>query len=175
MLQLASHSTPAKDGLSLITTCRFSVRGLDEVNAVVVFLTPWFTHRPNAIDGIKELLHNGIEHGILGLGEHGKADLLANGTLQADVTRRLQQPENADKVVELTLTRKDNGTYIIVQDTGDGFLWKNYLNVDPTRANKPNGRGIARAATLSFDKLTYNEKGNQAVAFVSDHSEENKW
>jgi hypothetical protein len=44
------------------------------------------------------------------------------------------------------------------------------MKIDPARAGEIHGRGIAMANSISFDKLTYNEKGNKAVAFVADQS-----
>ena len=41
------------------------------------------------------------------------------------------------------------------------------MTIDPARAGDNHGRGIAQANTMSFDKLKYNEKGNQAVAYMS--------
>jgi hypothetical protein len=41
------------------------------------------------------------------------------------------------------------------------------MAIDPSRAGDNHGRGIAQANAVSFDKLVYNPRGNQAIAFVS--------
>lgn len=42
------------------------------------------------------------------------------------------------------------------------------MTIEPARAGDNHGRGIAQACATSFDKLTYNEVGNQVVAFVGE-------
>ena len=56
--------------------------------------------------------------------------------------------------------------YVVITDQGDGFDWKKFMRIDPSRAGDNHGRGIAQANATSFDKLTYNDKGNQVIAFV---------
>ena len=68
--------------------------------------------------------------------------------------------------MEAAFKRRDDGYAIVVTDQGKGFAWKNFLLIDPSRASASTGRGIAQAATASFDKLVYNQAGNQAVGFV---------
>jgi anti-sigma regulatory factor (Ser/Thr protein kinase) len=48
-----------------------------------------------------------------------------------------------------------------IVDEGQGFDWRNYLDLDPRRAFDPNGRGIAMARSLSFESMEYNERGNE--------------
>ena len=38
---------------------------------------------------------------------------------------------------------------------------------DPARAADNHGRGIAQANMVSFDRLTYNEVGNEVTCFVA--------
>lgn len=71
----------------------------------------------------------------------------------------------------IPITRKDKGVYVVITDQGKGFEWKRYLNIDPSRAGDNHGRGMAQANTLSFDRLTYNADGNQAIAYVGGRRE----
>ncbi|CAN0501870.1 unnamed protein product, partial [Phaeothamnion confervicola] len=74
-------------------------------------------------------------------------------------------------VAEALITKKPEGTYLVITDAGPGFDPRDYINLDPARATKRNGRGIAQARTISFDKVTYNKKGNQVMGFVSSEAE----
>ena len=75
-------------------------------------------------------------------------------------------PEHSEKIAVATIAHKPDGTYVVIEDEGQGFDWTKYMKIDPARAGDNHGRGIAQANTTSFDKLTYNDKGNKAVAFV---------
>jgi len=119
---------------------------------------------------VHALALNAIEHGNLEIGYDLKSELLLEDIWQEEILKRLKQPEYMERKAELVLTRKDGGIYIIIGDQGKGFNWQKYLKIDPVRSGSKHGRGIAIANSLSFDKLSYNDLGNQAVAFVSDES-----
>ncbi|MFA5593541.1 MAG: response regulator [Micavibrio sp.] len=144
--------------------CRFST--LEEAESLAPFLANCFPNPQRVFAGIAGLLLNAVEHGLYKIGYGKKTDLIETGTLRAEILRRQASPEYQGRHAEAVMMRKDNGVYLIVTDDGDGFQWKRYLTIEPARAKDHHGRGIAHAAALSFDKLTYNEKGNQAVAFV---------
>jgi hypothetical protein len=75
-------------------------------------------------------------------------------------------PENAEKIVSVLLERSSKEICITISDCGEGFDWKNYLEISPERAFDPNGRGIAMSRMMSFDTLKYLGNGNQVVASV---------
>jgi len=54
-----------------------------------------------------------------------------------------------------------------VRDEGPGFRWREFLELDPSRAFAPNGRGIALARELAFSGLEYKDPGNLVVAIVA--------
>ena len=126
-----------------------------------------FNDPEKALVGIYELLVNAIEHGNLEIGYEKKSELLQNGVWRQEVQQRLSLPEYKSRTVEATVTRKENGIYVVVKDEGRGFPWRQYLRVDAARATNLNGRGIAKANHLCFDKLSFNEIGNHVVGFVS--------
>ena len=55
----------------------------------------------------------------------------------------------------------------VMEDCGDGFDWRRYLEFSPERAFDPNGRGIAMARQTSFASLEYLGRGNVAVATIA--------
>jgi len=67
--------------------------------------------------------------------------------------------------------KKKNTYYLQITDQGKGFNWKSFMEFDPSRASDNHGRGIAMANMIAFDRLVYNEAGNQVTA-VMDVQEE---
>ncbi|MAE50701.1 MAG: response regulator [Micavibrio sp.] len=163
---LAEELGKHKTSFNLIETARFNVRTLDEARSLSAFIANCFPEPERVLSGLGELLINAIEHGNIGIGYDRKTDLVANNTWESEINRLQTLPENEHKFVTATVAHKVDGTYVVIEDQGEGFAWKNFLQIDPARAGDNHGRGIAQANTISFDKLTYNDKGNQAIAFV---------
>lgn len=150
----------------LIDTCKFNFRTLAETESLAVFMAGCFPDPGRVLPGLGELLVNAIEHGNLGLGLEGKQRLLEQGTWREEIERLQGLPEHRNKAASASISRKEDGIYVVIEDQGKGFEWKRFMTIDPARAGDHHGRGIAQARALSFDKLTYNESGNKAVAFV---------
>ena len=154
-------------------TCKFHFKTLQDVADLDVFFQSYFKGKEKVLMGIKALLLNAVEHGILDIGYDAKAVFLETGELKKEIVKRerafleSQNPKGGDIIV----SEKEDGTYIIVNDPGSGFNWRSYLKIDPIRAGTKHGRGIALANALSFDKLSYNKEGNQAIAFISREQE----
>lgn len=171
---LAAEMSHHRAGFDKIDVCRFRLQTPDEARAVASLMASCFQDPEKALLGIYELLINAVEHGNLEIGYEGKAQLLQAGTLQHEIARRLTQAHYKDRTVEATVHKKPEGTYAIIQDSGRGFPWREFLQVDSARATHLNGRGIAKANHLSFDKLSFNEEGNRAVGFMA-HGVELEW
>lgn len=164
---LSEELTRHKSSFNLIQTCKFTFRTLEEAESLSAFMAHCFPDPERVLPGLAELMVNSIEHGTYDIGYERKSELIESGTLRAEVNRRQTLSEYADRFVEALITHKDNGIYAVITDQGGGFNWKRYMTIEPARARDNHGRGIAQANALSFDKLTFNEKGNQAIAFVS--------
>lgn len=154
-------------GFALIHTCKFEFRTFDEAECLSVFMAQCFPDPERVLPGLAELMINAVEHGSLAIGYERKGALIANGTWRAEIERRQEMDEHKRKYIEAIVTRKDDGICAIITDQGQGFDWKRFMTIDPSRAGDNHGRGIAQANAISFDKLAYNEKGNQVVAFVN--------
>lgn len=161
--ELKRHRT----SFNLIDTCKFKFRTLAEAECLAAFMAHCFPDPERVLSGLAELLINAVEHGNLSLGYNQKSELLDHGTWRSEIERRQELDEYRNKTAEATIVRKDGGIYAIITDQGHGFSWRKYMVIDPSRAGDNHGRGIAQANAISFDKLTYNETGNQAIAFVS--------
>jgi two-component system, cell cycle response regulator len=152
--------------LPMIETCKLRVRTPAEAARIVPMLAGFFPDSRRAEVGIKEILTNAIEHGNLEIGGELKSELSKSGALEQEVYVRLSRPEFASRSVEVVVSRTHEGVMLIVTDGGRGFAWRDRLDVDPAMANQVHGRGIAMARHIAFDRLTYNEAGNQAIALM---------
>lgn len=159
---------------NLIHTCKFHFRTVQEAESLAAFSAHCFPDPERVLPGLAELLVNAIEHGNLEIGYERKGQLLDAGTWTAELERRAGQERYRDRKAELIITHKDDGLYAVITDAGQGFNWRHYMTIDPARAGDNHGRGIAQANAISFDKLTYNDQGNQAVGFVG-HTPQLEW
>ncbi|MEM6648716.1 MAG: response regulator [Pseudomonadota bacterium] len=171
---LADELGKHKTSFDLIETCKFKFRTLSEAESLAAFIANCFPDPVRVLPGLGELLINAVEHGNLSVGYDQKTHLVEAGAWRAEIERLQQLPEYADKVATATIAKKDDGVYVVIEDSGSGFDWKRFLTIDPARAGDNHGRGIAQAKATSFDKLTYNDKGNKVVAFV-DHRQQLEW
>ena len=163
---LAEELSHHRTSFHLIKTAKFKFQTLEEARSLCAFIANCFPEPERVLSGLGELLINAIEHGILDIGYDRKTTLIDRGTWESEIIRMQNLPENKGKFCNATILHKDEGTYVVIEDPGHGFEWKKFINIDPARAGDNHGRGIAQAKTMSFDKLTFNEKGNQVVAFV---------
>ncbi|MDD9899784.1 MAG: ATP-binding protein [Alphaproteobacteria bacterium] len=162
------NTLPDTRALGLVNTCRFKVRTIEDVEVVAQFAAHIFGDPSRIQPGLQALMLNAVEHGCLGVGGELKAQLMEQGTWADEIRRRQSLPENRQRFANIIIARKKDGIYTVIQDPGQGFDWRKWLSVDPTRANLSYGRGIALARSMSFDGLTYNPAGNQVVAHSRD-------
>ncbi|WP_319585912.1 response regulator [uncultured Desulfobulbus sp.] len=150
----------------LIQVLKGSYRTLDEAESMSSFLANCFPDPERALTGVSELLINAVEHGNLGINYDDKTELMDRNDWRQEVERRLQAPEYRDRQVTVIFERKNDSYYLQITDQGEGFNWKGYLKFDPSRATHNHGRGIAMANMIAFDRLLYNEQGNQVTAIM---------
>lgn len=56
------------------------------------------------------------------------------------------------------LQKKGLNSKIRIEDEGNGFEWKKFLELAPERAFSPNGRGIALTRMLGFGEIEYRKR-----------------
>ncbi|MDJ0806071.1 MAG: response regulator [Gammaproteobacteria bacterium] len=152
--------------LSLMEQGRFHFRTINEARDLATLLANACPDGQRLVIGLSELFLNAVEHGNLGIGYAEKTQLNQRGEWEAELERRQALPENADKQVLVEYTRKNAVLNFLVKDQGDGFDWRDYLEISPERALDNHGRGIAIALGISFDSLEYRGKGNEVMAIV---------
>ncbi len=118
-------------------------------------------HPTLKVVGILALLFNAVEHGNLEIGYERKAELLAARKFEEEIKQRLNAPLYANKKVKVSFTRDPKQLTIRLQDGGNGFNWREYINFEPRRMTDPNGRGIAMANVMEPGGLKYIGNGNE--------------
>ncbi|PZX11890.1 response regulator receiver domain-containing protein [Palleronia aestuarii] len=157
-------------GFELTQAAKFRVRNLSEAESLSGFLANYFAVPERALPGIGALLVNAVEHGLCGIGFDRKGELLRDGIWRSEVDRIVSSLP-ADRGIDVTFVRRAEGDVLSVSDGGKGFDWRDRLRLDGTRSVGSHGRGLVQARTLSFDKLSFNEVGNQAVGLINNRTD----
>lgn len=163
--------------LGLLSQAEFRFATLGEAHSLVSLLAALCPEPERVTMGLSELLVNAIEHGNLGITYAEKSRLNCAGGWLEEVERRLLQPEYRQRTAKVSFQRADDEIRFTITDQGQGFVWRDYLQIDPARAFDANGRGIAMAKLISFSKLEYQGCGNQVIATVDisrEHGEPDK-
>jgi DNA-binding response OmpR family regulator len=153
--------------LMAMQSCQIDIRTLTQAEDTACFLASCFPDPERVVAGLLELLVNAIEHGNLGITYEEKSQLLKEGRWYEEVDHRAALPEHKEKVVQVCYQRLSEGYMVQIADAGPGFNWRRFWNIDLARATSSHGRGIARARLMAFDRLSYNESGNQVTVMVA--------
>jgi CheY-like chemotaxis protein/anti-sigma regulatory factor (Ser/Thr protein kinase) len=164
--QLQNALNNYKSKLRIIRECHFEIQTLDEAQHLTTFLAQFYPEPERVVVGLAELLINAVEHGNLEITYDEKTRLVKENRWQEEVTRRLQLPAFACRLVQVGYYRSDSAIRLRIQDEGPGFDWQKYLRFSPERASDNHGRGVALAAGISFDELRYQGLGNVVEAVI---------
>lgn len=159
-IELKKHQT----SFGFINSAAFTIRKLEEAEDLACFIANCFPNPDQALPGLASLLANAVEHGSLEIGYTSKTDLLNKGKWRTEIERRENLEDYSGRYVRVYLECDDQEIRVRIEDDGPGFDWKQYLDIDPARALDAHGRGIAQANKISFDEVSYNEKGNVVTA-----------
>ena len=157
---LAQEIARSRKAFRLLEKATFAVRTLDEAESLAAELAS--ACAADKCVGLMELFANAIEHGNLGIGYEEKSRLLEKGSLNQEIKRRLELPENAHKKVTVEIEKSCDQAVVTVEDQGPGFDYERYLRHAEDRCLHAHGRGILLAGAL-FD-LTYFPPGNRVQA-----------
>ncbi|WP_051609721.1 ATP-binding protein [Terasakiella pusilla] len=164
LLKEVSSRTSA---IGLIKSGSFRLQTLGQAEALTTMLSLACPEPSVVALGLSELLVNAIEHGNLQINYQLKSQLLESGQWEKEITSRLASNTYKDKYVEVVFERLSDRIEITVTDQGDGFDWRKFIECDPSLSTDKHGRGIAIAIAMGFNKLTYNDKGNQVIATIN--------
>ncbi len=154
------------NALALMKSGCFEFRILKEARMLTSMLSGLCPEPDRAATGLWELLLNAVEHGNLGITYEEKKHLMEKDEWSTEIERRILVPENASKKVIVKFERSDNDIRFLIQDQGQGFDWRPFMELSTERAFDPNGRGIHMARLLSFDSIQYIGKGNEVITVI---------
>jgi anti-sigma regulatory factor (Ser/Thr protein kinase) len=163
---LKEEVTKQKRILGMMEQAIFHFRTLEEAKNLAYFIANCFPDPEATIYGLNELLTNAIEHGNLGITYAEKTKLVMEGAWRDEVERRLNLPDNHNKLAYLSFEHMRNTIKVTIKDQGSGFDWKKYLDISSERITDPHGRGIAMSKMMSFTSVDFIGKGNEVVCKV---------
>ena len=138
---------------------RFRYKTLDEAKKLAAMLGQHAENPGEISIALSEIMINAVEHGNLGIGYEEKNVLMAENRLEAEINRRMTLPEYINKVVCVRFQREAGKSTITINDEGNGFEWRDFLQFDPMRLTDLNGRGIATASLMGL-ALEYRDNGS---------------
>ncbi|HEQ70987.1 MAG TPA: ATP-binding protein [Spirochaetia bacterium] len=111
--------------------------------------------------GLREMLLNALEHGNLSITSQEKNQALMEDRYFQFMHSRQQMPEHRDKKITVEYSVSQAKAVYRITDQGDGFDSRSFLATLKQAQENLNlqGRGILMALG-TFDKITYNDKGN---------------
>ena len=157
------HAAAREPAIGRLVSGIFEFRTLAEAEKLSALLAANYPDPDRVAVGIWELLCNAVEHGNLAIDFAEKSRLLRSGTYHAEIEHRLATSPFGKRVARVEFRRNRTRIRLSVLDEGQGFDFRAYLDADMP-LDAPNGRGIAIASRLSFDRLTYRGVGNRVDA-----------
>lgn len=164
-----NYEEPQKELMffNIVDRCEMHIRTLHDAKRTAFYLSHLYPEPERVLFGIHELLINAVEHGNLGIGYERKTGLVREGSWLQEIDKRLCAPENLHKNAYIEYKRNKTDITLYIRDSGKGFDWKEYMEISPRRAADNHGRGIALANITSFDRLIYNDAGNEVWSIVN--------
>ena len=160
----SSKSSGVVDELiPMINSLSISFKSIDEAHLIVGRIANLYPDPDKVLLGMNELTVNAIEHGNLGITYDEKSELIKNNTWKAEIDKRLTEDKYKDRKVKIDIHRTDSEVTLIIEDEGNGFDWKSFIDINAERAYDSHGRGIAMASMMSFDSVSYNDTGNKVT------------
>ncbi len=170
--QLRNNVRESAHSMLLMDQGEFCFKTIDQGRNLAALLANTCEDSGRVVLGLTELFINAVEHGNLGITYEEKSRLNQAGEWESEVQRRAQMPAYRDRTVQVTFRRSATEVSFVIRDQGEGFDWREYLEITPERAFDSHGRGIAMANTISFDSITYMGAGNEVVVTVKNRSKQ---
>jgi hypothetical protein len=165
--RLREEVSQQKRVLGLMERAEFRFQTLDEARNLAFFLATCFPDPEAVVYGLNEMLINAVEHGNLGISYAEKTQLVLEGRLFEEIERRLGQPGFRERWAHLSFECGPQEIAVRVKDQGEGFDWRQYIEISPDRATHPHGRGIATSRLMSFTSIEYIGSGNEVICTVA--------
>ena len=150
-----------------LDSAQFHFQTLEEASTLALLLANACPEPGRVVTGLTDMLLNAVEHGNLQVTYDEKTEFQKMGIWEEEINRRLTLPEYSNKWATVAFQRTPETIHYTITDAGQGFDWKDYIEVKPERAFLFHGRGIAMARAVSFDSVEYLGVGNQVVCTVN--------
>ncbi|MFK8067681.1 MAG: response regulator [Gammaproteobacteria bacterium] len=156
-----------EDSLGLMVSSSFRFQTIEQARSLASFLAKACPDPSKVVVGLSELMINAVEHGNLGITYEEKTELNSTGgSWVAEVSRRLELEENKHKYAIVGFQHVGRYIEITIEDQGEGFDWRPYMEIEVERLMDSHGRGIAMASMLSFENIEYRGVGNEVLALI---------
>jgi len=152
--------------IPLIKSIELEFKTIADAQSVAGRISGLFPDPDKVLLGLTELVINAIEHGNLGITYEEKSSLLNSNLWHQEIEARLSDDKFKDRVATISFVKNNNEIMITVKDQGNGFDWKNFIDMSTERVYDSHGRGIAMASMISFDSLEYVGNGNEVRCIV---------
>ncbi len=159
-----------KHSMGLMKKAHFQFSTLDNVKVLSSLIANTCPDSETVVTGLSELMINAVEHGNLEISYQEKTSLLAESDWDKEIDRRIVDSRYKDRKADVHFSRSADEITITIEDQGEGFDWKKYIEFDSERILHSHGRGIAMANKFSFTSVKYNEKGNQVTVTIKTDS-----
>ncbi|MDH5433306.1 MAG: response regulator [Gammaproteobacteria bacterium] len=160
--------------MKLMEQSCFKFKTIAEARNLAGLLSHVFPEPNKTVMGLTELMVNAVEHGNLKITYDEKTKLNETGKWESEVVKRLDMPKYKDKFALVTINCTKDVYEVIIEDQGNGFDYKKYLDFDPNRVMDNHGRGIAMANNIYFSEVEYQGRGNIVHARIFQEEEEKK-
>ena len=114
---------------------------------------------------LREIIINSIEHGNLDIRFEEKTTALMTGNYFSFISKRQKEKKYSDRMVTIESSVNEEHAVFLIKDQGNGFDVSAVTAMDVEKTNEEmtsHGRGIIMAMSV-FDRVKYNEKGNQVL------------
>ena len=166
-LSLQQMVKESQTSMGLLKDAHFQFSTLQHVKQLSTLLANTCPDSESVITGLSELMINAVEHGNLEISYEEKTLLIAEANWRDEVEKRLLLEKYKDRQADVHYHREDDKITIVIEDKGKGFDWKKYIEFDSERILHSHGRGIAMANKFSFDKISYNDCGNEVTISIN--------
>ncbi len=158
--QLRAEVRKRTSAVGHVRSGQFRIRTLEEAENLATMLSLSCPEPERVALGARELFVNAIEHGNLEIGYERKSVLLADGTWQTEIERRLEQAPFKDRFVLVDFDNGPSGVTIRVTDQGKGFDYRRFEEHEGCSDCGLHGRGLLFARKLAFDDVRFEGAGN---------------
>ena len=166
-LALRAEVRKRHSAVGKIRSGEFRIRTLEEAENLATMLSLACPDPERVALGARELLINAIEHGNLEIGYDEKSKMLAAGTWQSEIERRLRRQPYKDRFVRVSFSCDGHTVALRVEDQGKGFDYRRYDDPINSLGNGLHGRGLLFARELAFDEVRFFGNGNVVEARVA--------